>query len=1479
MSASTNPATAESVPNDRAAAAGRPSDDGGLPGWDRTQGHPGLSLPVRWRGPIFNPSGYASEAINFILPLSERVEMGILHKNNNYSEQFVARLKDRERKRLFELRDKYPRIAGGIVIEHNPANGFSRVPDAAWRIGRTMFETDRISTNWVTACNQMDEIWVPSQFNVETFANSGVERDKLRVMPESVDETEFDPANCQPLPLPHRAACNFLSVFEWSRRKGWDVLLAAYLREFSAEDDVCLYVRSYLFGKPDGNPALEIGRRISEYAATLNLGDKPRPRIHILAEQVPQADLPRLYKAADCLVAPSRGEGWGRPHHEAMMMGLPVIATGWSGNTEFMRPENSFLIDFQLVDTAGLEPELRHYRNQRWAEPSEASLRQAMRLVQQNPEQARAKGGRARQDMLRHYTRGVVADRMLARLREIEFKLVTPACPAVTARAMEIPSLPAGQQPARLRMTWEGTFLDFGSLSHVNREMTAALSADRLLDITRVSRAKSPVPLELKNLARRIQSEPPRRADVTVRHAWPPEWKLPAEGAWVMMQPWEFGVLPADWVRRLAQVHEIWVPSQYARRVYVESGIPPSKVKIVPNGIDPGKFRPDLPRLPLATEKQFKFLFVGGTIHRKGPDLLLAAYLQRFSAADDVCLVIKDFGSRTFYQGQTLEAEIAAARRKPNAPEILHLTDEIPAETMPRLYAACDCLVHPYRGEGFSLPVLEAMACGLPVIVTGGGATDDFATDEHAFRLPALRRQIGDQIGGLKLCRNGWWLEPAPAAIGERMRWIVAHRAQARKMGSAASDYVRREWTWERAARIAGQRAQDLAARHKAEVAVLAARRARKPGPITLPATARIGDLAPARELLMKKDLPGAWSAALAAIQSRPCHPEAYLLLAEIAGIAGDGACAIRCARHARKLAPDWKPARTFRSDGLRRAAHLPWMVLPTPVSDAPAPLRLSVCLIVKNEEEFLGRCLASVCELAAQIVVVDTGSTDRTLEIARQFKAEAHHFAWCDDFAAARNAALEHATGDWVLSLDADEELLPEHRSTILQEMQADGVMGYRLPILNKGRELEGRSYVPRLFRNAPGLFYVGCVHEQVFSSIEVRCRQWGLRQQLGGSVLFHHGYTKDVMESRDKIARNLRLLERAIEELPNDPNLLMNYGLELVRSGQLETGLEQYVEATRCMAALPPDQIVPELRETLLTQLTTHLLAAREFESVAELWETPFVKSGGMTASHHFGLGLAYMELNRPADAAEQMRLCLAKRRQPALSPVNVDILKAAPNHCLARCLCALGRKEAAAEAFAAALSDEPSSLRAGIDFARFQAGQGRPLDALKLLNSLAAENPAEPSVWQLGGEIALSRPEFLEFARDWTGEAVKQMPEHPVLLAQRAEALLLTGDIEGALPLWRRAASPRPGRQAAAVVLCELLTGGCRRHFPAAEEAAVSREMVKWYRQLIAAGAHSPVRQLDGRMEEARAVAPGFVGVWEAATQKARGAMVAA
>ena len=201
----------------------------------------------------------------------------------------------------------------------------------------------------------------------------------------------------------------------------------------------------------------------------------------------------------------------------------------------------------------------------------------------------------------------------------------------------------------KVAVAWEGTFLDFGSLSHINREVSSRLKSQAGIELSLVGNSATGSK-EFRELARNLKPAAGKDTQVTVRHQWPPNWSRPAHGALVVIQPWEFGSLPREWVKNAENVDEFWVPSNYVRQVYTSSGIPPEKVVVIPNGVDPALYRPGVEPLKLATNKSFRFLFVGGTIRRKGPDVLLQAYLQTFSAADDVCLVIKDFGSDSYYR-------------------------------------------------------------------------------------------------------------------------------------------------------------------------------------------------------------------------------------------------------------------------------------------------------------------------------------------------------------------------------------------------------------------------------------------------------------------------------------------------------------------------------------------------------------------------------------------------------------------------------------------------------------------------------------------------------------------------------------------------------------------------------------------------------------------------------------------------------------
>lgn len=182
------------------------------------------------------------------------------------------------------------------------------------------------------------------------FVDCGVRAESIHVVPEAVDVHFFDPAQ---VAAPYDLASEtdgavtesttvFLSIFKWEERKAWRVLLRAYFDAFSAQDDVVLVLltNAYHAELKSANDFIAV---IETF--TLETVGKPLhelPRLHVLPPHIPQDAMPSLYKAASAFVLPSRGEGWGRPHVEAMAMELPVIATFWSGTTEYMTEANSY---------------------------------------------------------------------------------------------------------------------------------------------------------------------------------------------------------------------------------------------------------------------------------------------------------------------------------------------------------------------------------------------------------------------------------------------------------------------------------------------------------------------------------------------------------------------------------------------------------------------------------------------------------------------------------------------------------------------------------------------------------------------------------------------------------------------------------------------------------------------------------------------------------------------------------------------------------------------------------------------------------------------------------------------------------------------------------------------------------------------------------------------------------------------------------
>ena len=221
----------------------------------------------------------------------------------------------------------------------------------------------------------------------------------------------------------------------------------------------------------------------------------------------------------------------------------------------------------------------------------------------------------------------------------------------------------------------------------------------------------------------------------------------------------------------------------------------------------------------------------------------------------------------------------------------------------------------------------------------------------------------------------------------------------------------------------------------------------------------------------------------------------------------------------------------------------------------------LALCLIARNEQRLLPGCLDSARGVAQEVVVVDTGSTDGTVELARSAGATVVHRAWDDDFSAARNAALSACTKPWVLLLDADERLAAGAGEAIVGALEGGALDCGLLPLYQATRldatdeeVLGGRArdsdpvLLPRLFRRTPDLAWEGVVHEHV--------RRWlsteGRRAAVVDAPIIHLGGTAQLRESRDKQRRNLRLLRRRVEQAPHDVDARTYLAQELWNAGR---------------------------------------------------------------------------------------------------------------------------------------------------------------------------------------------------------------------------------------------------------------------------------------------------------------------------------------
>ncbi len=412
-----------------------------------------------------------------------------------------------------------------------------------------------------------------------------------------------------------------------------------------------------------------------------------------------------------------------------------------------------------------------------------------------------------------------------------------------------------------------------------------------------------------------------------------------------------------------------------------------------------------------------------------------------------------------------------------------------------------------------------------------------------------------------------------------------------------------------------------------------------------------------------------------------------------------------------------------------------------------PGP-KLSLCMIVKNEAKRLPSCLESARGVVDEMIILDTGSSDDTVAIAQALGAQVFHYVWQNDFSAARNVGLTHATGDWVLVLDADETLVPETLKPLRSLMAQPDTLVINTLRQEIGAAQSPYSLVSRLFRRHPALQFSRPYHSMVDDSAIALCQrepQWKIVDV--SDVLIHHdGYRQEAIASLNKFDRARKAMEQFLAAHPDDTYDAGKLGALYVEMGEWEQGM------------------------TLLEQG----LAQADADGVIAAESGELSKTDAHSRYElHYHLAIALNRLGHVESAADHY--------QAALDLPILPILKLGAYNNLANILKDAGFEAAAQELYEEALSIDPKFATGYYNLGSVKRKLGDLAGAIAAYETALHLAPETPEIHQNMG-VALLKAGLLERSKQAFQRAIalyeQQQPEAAKqLLQQLKEANLFS------------------------------------------------------------------------------------------------------
>jgi tetratricopeptide (TPR) repeat protein len=466
-------------------------------------------------------------------------------------------------------------------------------------------------------------------------------------------------------------------------------------------------------------------------------------------------------------------------------------------------------------------------------------------------------------------------------------------------------------------------------------------------------------------------------------------------------------------------------------------------------------------------------------------------------------------------------------------------------------------------------------------------------------------------------------------------------------------------------------------------------------------------------------------------------------------------------------------------------------------------PEGISLCMIVKNEERFLEACLESVKDIVDEINIVDTGSTDRTLEIAEKYGANIIHREWRNDFAWARNEALAMATKRWTLVLDADEELERESLG-LMRSLRSTpaGLACVYINIVNLISDATGAGTMShrliRVFPTNPVLRYTGLIHESLS-----RTDAGEMSAVLTPITILHKGYTNEILVSRDKDTRNKPLISRAYEDNGDDSFSLFNFGNSAITSGNIELGIEVL---ERMLSAATAVKLYFPLAYLMLGQTYCESLGQNEKAlAILDQGVEKFPKDAGLI----FTRGQVLVKMGRITEARELFEEALALREYMAFTVMtDEEIFEWKIFYAMAGTYEREQKFEKAIEYIDLALANKPNAFHLQRAKAGFLESVGLYYDAEVAFRKMAEADPDRGQLELVNYLLRRSRFAQAIAIVESDVNTMKNGPLVAMLNVSAARAVMASGQGDP-LPFLEAALRRAPGNGSANALMERVLT----------------------------------------------------------------------